>query len=104
MLVGSTASSAAGSVDSTTDPRGIVTKNFYDNLGRTTKTVEAYDGGSITNNTNKTTEYTFDGDGHTLTLQADLTGGAYQKTQWTYRGSTSTRHAVKSNDTLQSMQ
>jgi hypothetical protein len=56
-----------------------VTKHFYDNLGRETKTVEAYDGGSQTATTNKTTEFTYDGDNHLLTLQADEPGGAYHK-------------------------
>jgi len=49
VLVTSTAYTAAGWVDTVTDPRGLVTKTFEDNLGRTTKTVEAYDGGSQTN-------------------------------------------------------
>ena len=43
---------AAGWTDEVTDPRGIQTKTFYDNLGRTTKSVQAYDGGAITNTAN----------------------------------------------------
>ena len=33
---------AAGWLDTVTDPRGLVTKTFYDHLGRTTRTVEAF--------------------------------------------------------------
>lgn len=94
----------AGWVDTTTDPRGIVSKRFYDNLGQVTKTVEAYDGGAITNNTNKTTEFTYDGDGHMLTLQADLVGGAFEQTKWIYGVSTGTSDSINSNDVLKKMQ
>jgi RHS repeat-associated protein len=95
---------SAGFLDSTTDPRGIVTKHYYDNLGRETKTVEAYDGGAQTATTNKTTEFTYDGDGHMLTLQADETGGAYEKTQWTYGVTTTGGSDLNSNDMLASVQ
>jgi hypothetical protein len=69
---------AAGWVDTVTDPRNIQAKDFYDNLGRVTKTVEAYDGGSITSNTNKTTEYSYDGMNHVITLQSDLPNSAIE--------------------------
>jgi RHS repeat-associated protein len=95
---------SAGFLDSTTDPRGIVTKHYYDALGRETKTVEAYDGGSQTSTTNKTTEYTYDGDGHVLTLKADEPGGVYQETQWTYGVTTSGGSDVNSNDILANVQ
>src|SRR5437667_2308846 len=61
VLVTSLAYTAAGFLDSTTDPRGIVEKNYYDNLGRVTKTIQDYTDGTPTNNTNKTTEFTYDG-------------------------------------------
>jgi YD repeat-containing protein len=67
-LVSSETYNAAGWVDSTTDPKGIVNKNFYDNLGEVTKTIQDYTTGTPTNSSDKTTEYTFDGDGHMLTL------------------------------------
>src|SRR5262245_62686070 len=41
VLVSSQAYNSAGWVATTTDPRGIVNDVFYDNLGRTTKTIEA---------------------------------------------------------------
>src|SRR5262249_4362268 len=81
VLVNSSTYNAAGWVDSVTDPRGIVSKSFYDNLGRTTKTIEAYVDGTPSNADDKTTEYTYDGSSHIVTLQADLTGGAYQQTK-----------------------
>jgi RHS repeat-associated protein len=95
---------AAGWLDTTTDPRGIVGKNFYDALGRVTKTIAAYTDGTPTNNTNQTTEFTFDGDGHTLTLQADEPGGAYQRTQYVYGVTTVGGSDVNSNDFLAAVQ
>jgi RHS repeat-associated protein len=104
VLVTSDSYTSAGFIDSITDPRGLVTKHYYDNLGRETKTVEAYDGGSQTATTNKTTEFTYDGSNHMLTLQADETGGAYQKTQWIYSVTTTGGSDVNSNDILANVQ
>jgi RHS repeat-associated protein len=100
VLVTSDAYNAAGWVSSTTDPRGIVTNDYYDNLGRVTKTIEDYTTGTPSNSSDKTTEYTYDGDGHTLTVQADLTGGAYERTQFVYGVTTAGGSAVNSNDLL----
>ena len=75
VLVTSNVYNAAGWVQSVTDPRGIVTQTTYDNLGRTTKTIDDYTNGTPTNSSNQTTEYTYDGEGHTLTVKADLPGG-----------------------------
>ena len=54
----------------------------------------------MTNNTNKTTEYTYDGDGHTLTVKADLPSSAYETTQFVYGVTTAGGSAVNSNDVL----
>jgi YD repeat-containing protein len=62
----------AGWVDNTLDPRGIEEKYAYDNLGRVTKDTQAYTGNPETSNTHVATEYTYDGESHVLTLQADL--------------------------------
>jgi RHS repeat-associated protein len=99
VLVTSVAYTAAGFVDTTTDPRGIVAKDYYDALGRVTKSIEDYTNGTVTNSSNKTTEFTYDGGGHTLTVQADLVSGAYERTQFVYGVTTSTS-AIASNDIL----
>src|SRR5262249_19549199 len=72
---------AAGAVEAVTDPRGLLAKTFYDALGRKTKTVEAYTDGVPSNNDDKTTEYTYDGSGHLLTLKAYVTSTTYEKTE-----------------------
>jgi RHS repeat-associated protein len=94
----------AGRVQQTTDPRGIVTKTDDDWLGRTLRTVEAFSGFAPSNNTDKTTEYSYDGDGHLLTLQADLVGGAYQQTKYVYGVTTAGGSGVNSNDLLAAVQ
>jgi RHS repeat-associated protein len=104
VLTTSYAYSAAGWQDTATDPRGLVTKTFYDNLGRVTKTVEAYDGGAQTATTNKTTEFSYDGSNHVVTLQADEPGGAFEQTKYVYGVTTSGGSGVNSNDLLAAMQ
>jgi RHS repeat-associated protein len=104
VLVTQYAYNSAGWLDTTTDPRGLATKSFYDNLGRTTKTIEAYDGGSQTNSTNKTTEYTYDGNDHLLTVQADEPGGAFEKTQYVYGVTTASGSGLNSNDVRAAVQ
>ena len=48
VLLSHTAYTDAGFVDSTTDPRGIVQTNYYDNVGRVTKSIDAYTDGTPT--------------------------------------------------------
>jgi RHS repeat-associated protein len=100
VLVTSTSYNAAGWVSSTTDPRGIVTNYYYDNLGRTTETIEDYTDGTPTASSNKTIEYTYDGDNHVLTVKLDLPSTAYETTQFVYGVTTSGGSAVNSNDIL----
>ena len=79
VLVTSYTYNAAGYVDTTTDPRGIVEKEYYDNLGRVTKDIQDYTDGTVTDDSNKTTEYTYDGDGNTLTVTVDLPSSATKR-------------------------
>jgi len=100
VLVTSYTYNSAGWVSVTTDPRGIATNDYYDNLGRLTKEIEDYTDGTVTNNTNKTTEYTYDGDGHTLTVKVDLPSSAYEETEFVYGVTISGGSDVASNDIL----
>jgi RHS repeat-associated protein len=90
----------AGRVQQVTDPRGLITKTDFDLMDRTVRTVEAYDGLAPGNATDKTTEYTYDGDNHVLTVQADLPDGNLQQTQYVYGVSPSGSSFVTSNDLL----
>jgi RHS repeat-associated protein len=103
VLVTSQTYTAAGWVQDTTDPRGIVTRDIYDNLGRVTQTIEAYDGGSETASTNKTTDYSYDGSNHVITLTAELPGGGEQQTKFNYGVTTTGGSGITSNDVLASV-
>ncbi|MGA2502327.1 MAG: hypothetical protein ABSH20_31680, partial [Tepidisphaeraceae bacterium] len=94
---------AAGLNDTVTDPKGIVTKTEFDALSHTTKTIENYvdydnDGNDsndvLTGSQNITTEYTYDGDDHTLTMTAVLPDDQHQTTAYIY--------GVSPNDSLPS--
>jgi RHS repeat-associated protein len=86
----------AGWVQLVTDPRGIQTQTTYDMLGRTTQTVEAYDGGPRTDSTNRTTQFTYDGSNHVLT-QTALGASVPEQTQYIYGV---TGPTISSNDLL----
>jgi RHS repeat-associated protein len=101
LLVTTDVYNAAGWVQDVTDPRGLIMHTLYDNLGRTTATTENYSPGNPNPNaSNRTTEYTYDGDNHVLTQKADLPGGAFQTTQYVYGVSTGTGSDLNSNDLL----
>ncbi len=99
VLVTSQAYNTAGWVSSTTDPRGIESRIEYDNLGRTTKTIEAYDDGTPDGGSDKTTEYGYDGSGHVVTVTAWVNDTDYETTQFVYGVTTSTSD-IDSNDIL----
>jgi RHS repeat-associated protein len=94
----------AGRVQQVTDPRGIVSKLDYDWLGRTVRTVEAFSTFNPSSNSDKTTEFTYDGINHALTIQADLVGGAYQQTKNVYGVTTAGGSGLNSNDILSAVQ
>jgi RHS repeat-associated protein len=104
VLVTTTAYNAAGWAQDVTDPMGIDARTFYDNLARTTKTVQDYTDGTVTAETNATTEYGYDGSDHVVFVQADEPGGAYQKTQYVYGVTTASGSGVNSNDLLSAVQ
>jgi YD repeat-containing protein len=62
----------AGWVGAQTDPGGLVRQTRYDALGRVTQTIENLqgDGSVVGSGSNRTTRYSYDGDGHVLTVQA----------------------------------
>jgi RHS repeat-associated protein len=90
---------AAGWVQDTTDPRGLVTRTLYDNLQRKAATIVAYTDGVPTSTTNLTTAFTYDGDGNVLRQTGVLPAGA-QTTQYVYAATTAAGSLVNSNDLL----
>jgi RHS repeat-associated protein len=60
-----------------------VARTEYDDLGRTTRTIENYVDGVVGDDNDKTTEYTYGPAGMT-SLTAKLTGGGGQTTEWVY--------------------
>ncbi len=79
----------AGRVQTMTDPRGYKTLTDYDLLGRTTRTVEGYSNFVPSNADDRTTEYTYDGNGNVTALKAWMSDLAYQETKWIYGVTTS---------------
>jgi RHS repeat-associated protein len=100
VLVTTYAYNGAGWVQDVTDPRGLDTRSYYDNLGRVTKSVQDYTGAAEGAENDVPTEYTYDGSGHLLTVQADEPGAAYQRTQYVYGVTTAGGSGVNSNDIL----
>lgn len=110
--------SDAGWADTTTDARGIKGKTFYDMLGRTTRSVAAWDGTTdetpsthptptVGSSSNQVIDYGYDGSGH-LVLQtawnkSGTNSATFQSTAYIYGVSTSTS-SVNSNDILAKVQ
>ena len=104
-LVTSYTYSPAGWIQTTTDPRGIVTQDSYDLLGQLTREVDAYNAsinnGQPTASNNQTTNYTYDGVGDTLTVTAVMPSGTpSQTTKYVYGVTTAGGSAINSNDLL----
>jgi RHS repeat-associated protein len=113
VLVSSIGYSAAGWADASTDAKGLVSKSYFDMLGRPTRTVSAFvDPGTNTLQTfsdrNQITDYTYDGSSNVLTQKAWLnnngTNNVFQTTQYVYGVTTGGGSALNSNDILQQVQ
>lgn len=94
----------AGWLQDTLDPMGLDDRTLYDNLGRTTETIQDYTDGTETADSNITTAYGYDGNGNTLYVRADEPGGSYQRTNYVYGVTTAGGSAVNSNDLLSAVQ
>jgi YD repeat-containing protein len=103
-LVTSYAYNTMGLMQDVTDPQGIVNRTLYDNLGRSTKTIQNYTGSAETVQSDIATEYGYDGNNNVLFVQADQPGGTYQKTAYVYGVTTASGSGVNSNDILSAVQ
>ena len=98
-LVSSVEYDAAGRPFKRIDPRGLESRTYYDLLSRTTKTIENYADGVVSDTDDKTTEFTYGPAGMTkLTAKTSPTTG--QTTEWVYGVSTAMGSAVNSNDVV----
>jgi RHS repeat-associated protein len=97
-LVGSYGYNAAGWESDATDPRGLIDKTYYDVAGRTTKTIENYVDGTVSDGDDKTIQYTYNPNSEVKTLAALLTGGGSQTTENVFGVSTS--GGLVSNDLI----
>ena len=91
--------------DSVTDPRNATTAYDYDDVGRVIKTIENVVDSTMettdsTEDDDRTTEWTYDGSDHVLTMKAHLAGGAFQTTEWIYDATTAGGSDVNSKDVL----
>ena len=105
VLVNHTDYDPAGRVLDTIDPRGIEAARYYDLLGRTTKTIAAWDGTSSSptpgNSTNQITTYTYNGNGSVLSQTAVMSGTTPSQTTAYVYGVTSPYYSnLFSNDLL----
>jgi len=89
----------AGWQESVTDAKGLTSKSFFNNLGQTTKSIENYVNGVVSDSDDKTVEYTHHPNGQMKTLKGYLTSSTYETTEWML-GITS---PIASNDVLLEM-
>ncbi|MCE9554457.1 MAG: autotransporter-associated beta strand repeat-containing protein [Planctomycetes bacterium] len=100
VLVTSYGYDESGWQSSVVDPRSIESRTEHDRLGRTTQTIQAYVDGAPSAADDLTTQYTYDGLGHVLTLTALLPGSTHQTTEYVYGVTTSGGSDINSNDLL----
>ena len=98
-LVSSVEYDSAGRQSKVIDPRGLESRTYYDLLSRTTKTIENYVDGVVSDTDDKTTEFTYGPAGMT-SLTAKTSPATGQVTEWVYGVSTATGSAVNSNDVV----
>src|SRR5262249_55594515 len=77
----------------------MISKTDYDLLGRTLRTIDDFVAFAPSNSADRTTQYTYDGSNHILTLAAILPVGS-ETTQYTYGV---TGSIINSNDLLASV-
>lgn len=95
----------AGWLSLMTDPKAIVTAYTFDALDRLTQTIENFTDGTPTDSSNRTTDYTYDGDGNLSSQTAVMpTGQPSETTAYVYGVSTTTGSGVNSNDLLAQVQ
>jgi RHS repeat-associated protein len=82
VLVTSYGYNSAGYVESQTDPKGLINKTYFDLAGRTTKTIENYVNGVVSDSDDKTVEYTYHANNQMKTLKAYLTSSTSETTEW----------------------
>ncbi len=85
-LVTSTVYDGTGSVQSTTDPRGLVTRHEYDHALRRTKTINNYVDGTPSGDTDQTINYAYS-NGLMTSMTANPEGGPTQTTTYSYANS-----------------
>ncbi len=90
----------AGRVQTVTDPRALISKTDYDYLSRQVRTIENFVAFAPSNSADRTTEYTYDGSNHMLTLVAKLANPSLETTTYAYGVSTA---VINSNDLLASV-
>jgi RHS repeat-associated protein len=99
VLVSSVQYDSAGRRWKSIDPKGLESRTIYDLMGRTTKTIENYVDGTVSNLDDKTTEYAYGPAGMT-SLTAKTTASAGQTTEYVYGVTTAGGHGINSNDVV----
>ena len=99
VLVTSYAYAVSGLLQDVTDPKGLITRNTSDNLGRVTKLVENYTNGTVTDTSNKTTDFAYNSVGRT-SLTVALPSGGQQTPEWVFGVTTSGGSSLNSNDLI----
>jgi RHS repeat-associated protein len=89
----------AGRLSNLIDPRGIVAKTLYDDLGRRTTTIANYTGGAPGSVTDVTTRYTYNASGNVRTIEAVQPAGTpSQVHEYLYEARTASGSAINSNE------